>query len=107
MFNFDCAGNYGTEKGHDRPCISYEAAEWLIHEKKINLVGSDASGIEIKGVPGQPIHQLFMDNQIPIIEFAAKLDALQTERFTLVVLALPIRGSDSSPLRLVAIEDVE
>ena len=99
--------HYGTEKGHVRPYISHEAIRWLILEKRINIIGSDASGIEIKGAPNQPNHQLLMENGIPIIEFANNLDALRSERFTLLVLALPIQGLDSSPVRLVALEDAE
>ena len=104
LFNFRVSGNYGTEKGHDRPYISEAAVRWLADEKKINLIGSDASGIEVKGVPNQPNHQYLMDREIPIIEFANNLDALQKKRFTLFVLALRIRGLDSCPVRLIAVE---
>ena len=76
LFNFNCARFYRTPRSHDRPYISHEAIRWLVLEKKISLIGSDASGIELKGVPDQPNHQLLMDNGIPIIEFAANLDAL-------------------------------
>ncbi len=41
---------------------------------------------------------------MPIIEFAANLDALRTSRFTLFVLALSAEGLDSCPVRLVALE---
>lgn len=105
LFNFGVSGNYGTEKGHDRPYLTEEAVRWLADEKKINLVGSDASGIEVKGVPNQPNHQYLMDREIPIIEFAANLDALKRSRFTLFVLALPIEGLDSCPVRLTALEE--
>jgi arylformamidase len=106
LFNFNCARFYRTEHAHDRPFITHEAIRWLIFEKHINLIGSDASGIELKGVPNQPNHQVLMDNGIPIIEFAAHLDQLQRERFTLFVLALAVEGLDSCPVRLVAIEDL-
>ncbi len=104
MFNFGVSGNYGTDKGHDRPCITEDAVHWLADEKKINLIGSDASGIEVKGVVNQPNHQYLMDREIPIIEFANNLDALTKKRFTLFVLALPIKGLDSCPVRLIAVE---
>jgi arylformamidase len=107
LFNFDCAKKYGTPLGHERPFLEYEATEWLVHQKRINVLGSDASGVEIKGAVGQPIHELVMKHQIPIIEFAANLNALQARRFTLLTLAMPIRGLDASPLRLVAIEDLD
>ena len=105
LFNFNCARFYRTKRSHDRPYITHEAIRWLIFEKRINLIGSDASGIEIKGVPNQPNHQLLMDNQIPIIEFAANLASLATERFTLLALALSVEGLDSCPVRLIAIEE--
>jgi arylformamidase len=105
LFNFGCAARYGTPESHVRPYIAHDAIRWLILEKKIGLIGTDASGIEIKGEPNQPNHQFIMDHEIPIIEYAANLDALQAERFTLLVLALPIVGLDSCPLRLVAIEE--
>jgi arylformamidase len=106
LFYFDCAKYYRTQDSHERPYIEYDAAEWLVNVKKVNLVGSDASGIEIKNAPNQPIHQLLMDREIPIIEFAANLDQLNSERFTLLALALPVQGLDSCPVRLTAIEDI-
>jgi arylformamidase len=104
LFNFNCARFYRTPRSHDRPQISFDAIRWLIDDRTISLIGSDASGIELKGVPDQPNHQLLMDHGIPIIEFAANLDALRVERFTLFVLALSVKGLDSCPVRLVALE---
>ena len=104
LFDFDCAKYYRTEKSHYRPYITHEAIKWLILDRKISIIGSDASGIEIKGVPNQPNHQVLMDNGIPIIEFAANLGQLKKERFTLLVLSLAIEGLDSCPVRLIAIE---
>jgi len=106
LFNFDCARFYRTSRSHDRPYIKHDAVKWLTLEKKIGLIGSDASGIEIKGVPNQPNHEFLMKHGIPIIEFAANLDQLKTERFTLLALALPVQGLDSCPVRLVAIEGI-
>jgi arylformamidase len=104
LFNFNCARFYRTPRSHDRPQISLDAIRWLIDDRTISLIGSDASGIELKGVPDQPNHQLLMDHGIPIIEFAANLDSLRVERFTLFVLALSVKGLDSCPVRLVALE---
>lgn len=105
LFNFNCSQFYRTPRSHDRPYIEHEAIKWLTLNKRIGLIGSDASGIEIKGVPNQPNHEFLMKHEIPIIEFAANLDQLKTARFTLLVLALPIEGLDSCPVRLIAIED--
>jgi arylformamidase len=105
LFNFNCARFYRTPRSHDRPQVALDAIQWLISDRKISLIGSDASGIELKGVPDQPNHQFLMDNGIPIIEFAANLDGLRAERFTLFVLALSVQGLDSCPVRLLALED--
>jgi len=105
LFNFNCARFYRTRRSHDRPFLTTEAIRWLVVEKKINLIGSDASGIEVKGVPNQPNHQFLMDHGIPIIEFAANLDRIHRDRFTLFVLALRIEGLDSCPVRLIAVEE--
>lgn len=105
LFNFNCAQCYRTTRSHERPYLTQEAIAWLALEKRIGLLGSDASGIEMKGVPNQPGHQLLMDNEIPIIEFAANLDQLRKPRVTLLVLALCIAGLDACPVRLVAIEE--
>jgi arylformamidase len=107
LFNFNCSRFYYTEKAHDRPYIATDAIRWLVREKKISLIGSDASGIEVKGVPNQPNHQFLMDHGVPIIEFAANLHQLKKERFTLCALALCIEGLDSCPVRLIGIEDEE
>ncbi len=105
LLHFGCDRLYRTERSHERPTLAHQAVRFLALEKKINLIGSDASGIELKGLPNQPNHQLFMDQQIPIIEFAANLGALRRERFLLFVLALPVVGLDSCPVRLLALEE--
>jgi arylformamidase len=105
LFHFGCDRLYRSKRAHERPYLDLEAARWLVLEKHVNLVGSDASGLEIKGAPNQPIHQFLMDHQVPIIEFAAHLDRLSRRRFTLLLLALPIAGLDSCPVRLVALEE--
>jgi arylformamidase len=105
LFHFGCDRLYRTPRAHERPYLSMEAARWLVLEKRVNLVGSDASGLEIKGAPNQPIHQFLMEHQVPIIEFAAHLDRLQRQRFTLFLLALPVAGLDSCPVRLLALEE--
>jgi arylformamidase len=84
LFNFNCARSYRTAQSHDRPYITTEAIRWLVLERKISLIGSDASGIEVKGAPNQPNHQFLMDHGVPIIESAAHLDQLRSERFTLL-----------------------
>jgi kynurenine formamidase len=46
-----------------------------------------------------------MDHGVPIIESAAHLDQLRSERFTLLALSICVDGLDSCPVRLIAIEN--
>jgi arylformamidase len=104
LFNFNCARFYRTAQSHDRPYITTEAIRWLVLDRKIGLIGSDASGIEVKGTVDQPNHQFLMDHGVPIIESAAHLTQLRRERFILFALSLCVDGLDSCPVRLIAIE---
>jgi len=92
-----------TETAHNRPYLTLEAIQFLV-EKKIHLLGIDATGIGEKDVLNQPDHQMLFDNEIPLVECLANLDSLTRQRFFVIILPLPIAGIDSSPVRVVAIE---
>ncbi len=97
---------YRTEKAHERPYLTNQAIRWLI-DKGMNCIGTDATGLEIKGIPDQPNHQTLFENGIPLIECLANLDKLKKDRVLLVVLPLKIDKLDSSPVRAIAIEDTD
>lgn len=104
IFNFGCAKNYRTERMHDRPYLEEEAVKWLADVKKVNIIGTDATGIEVRGEGGknQPNHQYLMDRGIPLIESMTNLENL-AENFTLIILPLTIKGLDSCPVRVIAV----
>jgi arylformamidase len=100
-------------KGADRPQLSPELIRWLI-EKRIRMVGVDDSlrpgprppeGGSAKTLEDMVDHDLFLTNEIPIIEQLANLDKLTKKRFFFVGFPLNIEGLDSSPIRAVAIEE--
>jgi len=97
---------YRTKRAHERPYLTNEAIKWLI-KKKMNCIGIDATGVEIKGAPNQPNHRILFENGIPLIESMANLTELRKDRVFLVVLPLKIEKLDSSPVRVIAIEDVD
>ena len=104
IFNFGTAANYRTEKMHNRPYLSEESVRWLADIKKVNLIGTDATGIEVRGEGGknQPNHQYLMDRQIPLIESMTNLENLE-DGFTLFVLPVAVQGLDSFPVRVIAV----
>jgi arylformamidase len=111
---FDCgvAGSYGTEKGHDRPWFDPEGIRWLVEEKKVWSVGTDATGVEVRTASGgstgrQPNHEYLLGNGVPLIESLTNLGQLHGRRFTLMVLPVKIRGADAFPARVIAIKETE
>lgn len=103
-------GNSSHEE-QDRPQLSHELIKWLV-DMKIKMVGIDDS---VRLGPRPPIvpkaleemidHDLFLKNEIPIIEQLTNLDKISRKRFLFIGFPLNIVGLDSTPIRAVAIED--
>ncbi len=97
---------YRTQDSHARPYVTKEAAEWLVLEKRIKLLGTDASGFEVRGGDeDHPNHHLFFKpgNDVPVVECLCNLGAIPADRFFFVGLPLPVKGMDASPIRAIAL----
>lgn len=108
----DCgvAQNYATERGHDRPWFDPEGIRWLVEEKHVWSVGTDATGVEVRTATGgstgeQPNHEYLLGNGVPLIESLTNLGQLRGEHFTLLVLPVKIKGAESFPARVIAIKE--
>jgi arylformamidase len=95
---------YRTPQSHDRPYLTEEACRWLVEDRKINCLGTDSSGFEVRGVSHHPNHRLLNNAGIPVLECLTNLVELQKQRFYLIALPLPITKLDASPVRAIAIE---
>ena len=95
---------YRTKSSHDRPYLDHEAAQWLIHDRKIRLLGTDSSGFEVRGVNTHPNHHLFFRPgvDVPVVECLCNLDRVPARRFFFMGLPIPVEGMDASPIRAVA-----
>jgi arylformamidase len=98
-------GHYRTAQSHDRPYFTEDAIGWFV-EKGIACLGVDCSGIEKRGVPGQPNHVQLFEHGIPLIEHLAGLDRLASSRFFVVAVPWRVQGLEASPVSVVAFEDV-
>ena len=94
-----------TPQGHDRPVLSTEATRYLVEEVGIHCIGTDATGLEVRGRDDQPVHQILFNNNVAMIESLTNLDQLKSTRFQLIVLPLMVVGMDSCPVRVIAIEE--
>ncbi len=93
-----------TPQAHDRPALSIEATKYLVEEIGIHCIGTDATGLEIRGTDDQPVHQLLLGNDVAKVESLTNLDKLQSTRFQVIMLPLMIEGMDACPVRAIAIE---
>ena len=94
-----------TPQGHDRPVLSLDATRFLVMDVGIHCIGTDATGLEVRGRNDQPVHQLLFDNDVAMIESLSNLDSIRSTRFDIIILPLMIQGMDSCPVRVIAIEE--
>ena len=97
---------YRTPESHSRPYLTEEAGEWLVHDRRIKLLGTDSSGFEVRGGDkDHPNHHLFFKpgNDVPVVECLRNLEAIPEPRFFFVGLPIPVEGLDASPIRAVAL----
>lgn len=95
---------YRTPESHDRPYLTEEAVRWLVEDRKINCLGTDSSGFEVRGVSHHPNHRILNNAGIPVIECLTKLVELEQQRVYLIALPWPVEGLDACPIRAIAIE---
>ena len=94
-----------TPQGHDRPVLSLDATRYLVEEIRIHCIGTDATGLEVRGGNDQPVHQMLFTNDVAMVECLTNLDKLRSPRFQIIILPLMVEGLDACPVRVVALEE--
>jgi len=94
-----------TPQAHDRPVLSIEAARYLVEDCGIHCIGTDATGLEVRGRDDQPVHEILFTHDVAMVESLAHLEKLSAPRFTVFILPLPVVGMDACPVRVVAFEE--
>jgi len=99
---------WGTRKYFDeRPCITPEAAQWLVDKGIIYLVLDIASPDDPldKVAPGvaNPIHHIFLSNGVILSEYCTNFDAVDRTEFEIIALPMLVKDMDGSPTRIVAV----
>ncbi len=87
------------------PYVAHDAMEWLLQNRKIKAIGTDATSLEDHSIPDQPNHNALLGRGVAIIESLANLDKIENGRAMVFILPLPIKGVDSSPVRIIAINN--
>ena len=94
-----------TPRGHDRPVLSLEATRYLVKDIGINCIGTDATGLEVRGRNDQPVHEHLFANDVAMIESLSNLDQLRSTWFEIIMLPLMVESMDACPVRVVALKD--
>ena len=94
-----------TPRGHDRPVLSIEATKYLVEDVGIHCIGTDATGLEVRGRDDQPVHTLLFQHDVAMVESLTNLDKLRSTRFEIIILPLMVEGMDSCPVRVIALEE--
>ena len=95
---------YRTPQSHDRPFLTEEAVHWMVEDRKIQCLGTDSSGFEVRGVDHHPNHRILTNAGVPVIECLANLKELTVSRIFLIALPWPVIDLDACPVRAIAIE---
>ena len=96
-----------TPRAHDRPVLSIEATRYLVEEIGIHCIGTDATGLEVRGRDDQPVHAILFTHDVAMVESLTNLDQLRSTRFQVIMLPLMVEGLDACPVRAVALEEEE
>jgi len=88
---------FEKEYYEEYPAIPKDVAAYLV-EKKVKMVGVDMGSVDYEPFP---VHKMFLQNEILIIENLTNLKALKSKEFK--VFALPLNLTiDGSPARVIA-----
>ena len=81
-----------------------ETAQWMV-DHGVKCVGfGDGVSIENRNEDVKPFHDICMAENITFLEVLKNLEELSQDHFFISYAPLPIRGLDSCPVRVYAIE---
>jgi arylformamidase len=105
LLRHDFDKKWRTEDWEPFPYIDNDALIWLLDKKKIKAIGTDATSIENLSIPDQPNHNACLKRGVAMMESLCNLDKIENGRALVFILPLPIKGIESCPVRIIAIND--
>ena len=57
--------------------VSIEATRYLVEEIGIHCIGTDATGLEVRGRDDEPVHETLFTNDVAVVELLTNLDKLR------------------------------
>ncbi len=84
------------------PSYGAEAAAWLVHERKVAVLGVDTASIDYGPSRDFPVHQLAAAANVAGLENLAQLERLPAAGAWVAALPIKIAGGSGGPVRVVA-----
>ncbi len=88
----------------DGPMISPELARWLA-KREIAMLGVETPGVH--PLEWEKVHKILLGAEIVVVEGLAYLNKVKRENVFFIAAPLKLKGRDGSPIRAMAIEDME
>ena len=83
----------------DYPVLSEQAAAWLV-DRGVHLVGMDTPSPDREP---HPAHYILLGANVVIVENLRGLEQIDRDVFELIVVPLPLKGLEASPVRAIAV----
>jgi len=106
LFKFGWGKYWNSKKYYtDYPYFTKEAAEYLC-SMNIKLIAMDTpspddSRIDLSGDGDSPVHKIFLNNGIVLVEYLANTEKIEDySGWNIIVMPLKIKGADGSPARV-------
>ncbi|MBN1232468.1 MAG: cyclase family protein [Candidatus Coatesbacteria bacterium] len=95
--------NKSWDEGY--PSLTEDASEWLINNKKLKILGIDSPDIDLFHNREFPVHKIFADNDILVIE---NLDLSKEEegKGRIIISPLYVEGVEALPARVYFLKDI-
>jgi kynurenine formamidase len=93
----------GDASGLHFPSYGREAAELLVNDRKVAVLGVDTASIDHGPSKDFIVHQIANAANVPGLENVANLEALPERGALIVALPMKIRGGSGGPVRIVAL----
>lgn len=90
-----------------RLLVNGEMAQWFVDHKVKSVGFGDGVSIESSNDDVKPFHDICMAENITFLEVLKNLDELTTDTFFISFAPMYIKGLDSCPVRVYAIEGLE
>ena len=103
LFNTNWYKKRGTEEFFHHPYVNGEVAHYLV-EQGVRFIGIDTINADQTGGTEFPVHDLFSEKRLMIVENLAYFDRIDFENPYIIAIPMKVVGCDGSPVRAIAVE---